>query len=283
MFIYEKAALCAKICNRKKMPAAACFFFKPCLKIKGISLFIAKTKGMMLDKREAKNKSLNIAIDGPAGAGKSTVAREVARQMGIDYLDTGAMYRAVTFCLIQNRVDLGDQDAVDAVLHRIRLDLKTGAKEIEVYLNGEDISAQLRTANVNKLVSQVSAISSVRHRMVALQQSIASRSRGIVIEGRDIASRVIPGARFKFYLDADLSERARRRWAELNAAGRKVSLKEVQAEIAERDRLDSERQDSPLAITPGAHVIDTTNLSFEEVVRAILKLVQETGREVGEG
>lgn len=238
----------------------------------------------MLDKQDVKGKSLKIAIDGPAGAGKSTVAREVARQLGIDYLDTGAMYRAVTLSLIRNRVNLKNPENIAAALPKIRLEIRTGEKSvIRILLNGEDVSEQLRTDAVNRKVSLVSAISSVRSRMVTLQQEIASQSRGIVMEGRDIASRVLPDAAYKFYLDADLAERARRRRDETCIAGREVTLEEVLAEMANRDRLDSERRDSPLAIAPDAHVIDTTNLSLEKVVQTVLQLVQETGHGTGEG
>lgn len=238
---------------------------------------------MALDKPEETDKPLKIAIDGPAGAGKSTVAREVARRLGISYLDTGAMYRAVTLLLIRNGVDLGNDDAVEDSLRTARLDIRAGEEGTRVYLEGEDVSTAIRSDAVNRMVSQASALSAVRRRMVALQKDIASRSGGIVIEGRDIASRVMPDAGLKFYLDADLSERAYRRWRELLDAGRETPLEDVRAEVANRDRIDSGRRDSPLTVVPGAHVIDTTALTFEEVVGKILQKVRETGQGAGEG
>lgn len=211
--------------------------------------------------------SLKIAIDGPAGAGKSTVAREVARRLQIKYLDTGAMYRAVTLKFIRDNIDLNDPAAVDTALEEIRISFTDDQR---IFLNGEDVTAEIRFPAVNKLVSPVSAISTVRRRLVEVQQSIAGESKGIIMEGRDIASKVMPEADFKFYLDASVAERALRRKKEQLEKGIPYDEEAVVEEIAARDKIDSGRADSPLTIVTGAIVIDTTQLSFNEVVDRIL-------------
>ncbi len=219
---------------------------------------------------QANNKQIKIAIDGPAGAGKSSVAREIARRLGFKYLDTGAMYRAITLKMIREKVDLDDPRQVEEVLNNTQLDVKEGNI---ILLDGEDVTAEIRKPYVNNMVSPVSAIPAVRRRLVQMQQEIAARSGGIIMEGRDITTRVMPEADFKFYLDASLMERARRRMKEQLAAGILDSLEEVAEEIRRRDRIDSQRADSPLCVAPGATVIDTTDLSFEEVVNGILLII----------
>ncbi len=228
------------------------------------------------------NQRLAIAIDGPAGAGKSTVAREVARRLNLDYLDTGAMYRAVTLKLIRAGVDLDDLAKVDEILEQTRLELSSGKNGNLIFLDGEDVTAEIRKPHVNQKVSAVSCISLIRSKMVAMQREIALHSRGIVMEGRDICSRVLPEAAYKFYLEAELAERARRRWKEQAACGMKISLGQVKDEIKKRDCIDSGRQDSPLAVTPGVTVIDTTELSLEEVVDSVLRRVTVGGTAVEE-
>jgi CMP/dCMP kinase len=222
-------------------------------------------KDMRLNK-----KYPNIAIDGPAGAGKSTVAKEVSRRLGITYLDTGAMYRAVTLKVIRENVDLDDPAALEALLDHtaIRFD-----HEKKVYLDGEDVTEEIRLADVNELVSPVSCISLVRRRLVAMQQEIAREAGGIIMEGRDIGSRVMPDAEFKFYLDASLEERARRRSREQMDKGISHSEDQVASEIKNRDQIDSGREDSPLTIVPDAIVIDTTDMSFDQVVEKIVNTV----------
>jgi cytidylate kinase len=218
------------------------------------------------------NQYIKIAIDGPAGAGKSTVAREVARRLQIKYLDTGAMYRAVTLKLIRENTPIDDLRQVEAVLQRTSLDVESGQR---VFLDGEDVTLEIRQPHVNNLVSPVSAIPAVRRRMVELQQEIASRSGSIIMDGRDIASRVMPHADYRFYLDASLEERARRRRKEQLERGLALSLEDVAAEIQARDRIDSGRADSPLTVTPGSIVIDTTAMTFDQVVETLLAEVTE--------
>ncbi|MEW5784864.1 MAG: (d)CMP kinase [Bacillota bacterium] len=216
--------------------------------------------------------TLKIAIDGPAGAGKSTVAREIARRLNLKYLDTGAMYRAITLKLLRRNISLEDRPAVEAILEQTAIDF---TEKQGVLLDGEDVTAEIRKPYINQAVSPVSCLPEVRRRLVGMQQAIAARSPGIVMDGRDIGTRVIPDADYKFYLDAALSERARRRLQEQRERGVTLSQNAVETEIGERDRIDSQRADSPLTIAADAAVIDTTALSFEEVVARILTAVRK--------
>ncbi len=216
------------------------------------------------------NRGLKIAIDGPAGSGKSTVAREVARRLKLTYLDTGAMYRAITLKLLRENVDLSDTGQVEKVLERTVI--LTGPDE-RIYLDGEDVTAEIRTPQVNAAVSRVAELTAIRRKLVQQQKEIAAYAEGIVMEGRDISSRVMPDATHKFYLDAALTERARRRMREQHSKGLFLSFESVYNEIKERDRIDSERADSPLEIAPGVQVIDTTDLPVEEVVERVLQAV----------
>jgi len=222
-------------------------------------------------KKRKNNGYPKVAIDGPAGAGKSTVTREVSRRLDLKYLDTGAMYRAITLKFIYEDIDISDLKSIEEVLNRtvIKLSDKQG-----VFLDGKEVTNDIRIAEVNKLVSPVSAISKVRRWLVDMQREIAEESRGIVMEGRDIASKVMPDADFKFYLDASLAERTRRRRQEQLEKGIVLAEDEVIAEIKNRDVIDSGRADSPLIRVPDAIVIDTTDMSFDEVVDKIVNIVQ---------
>lgn len=213
---------------------------------------------------------LKIAIDGPAGSGKSTVAREVANRLKVAYLDTGAMYRAITLKLLRTHCDLLDAGEVEAQLKETSLQILPGGR---VILDGENVTDAIRTAAVNATVSRVAEIPAVRQKMVRQQQEIAGDSEGIVMEGRDIASTVMPSAPFKFYLDAALPVRVRRRHEEQLDKGLPLSYENVFSEIEERDRIDSERALSPLAVTPGTVIIDTTSLGIDEVVDRILQAI----------
>lgn len=206
-----------------------------------------------------------IAIDGPAGAGKSTVARALAARLGLEYLDTGAMYRAVTFAALRRGV-LDDAAAVAALARDVTLEVG----EHGVLVDGVDATAEIRSAEVTRQVSRVAANSAVRTELVARQREWAKVRGGGVIEGRDIASVVFPDAELKLYLTASPRVRAERRVAE---AGGDVD--EVEAQIAARDSYDSSRADSPLVQADGSRVVDTTGMSIDEVLGAIEGLLQE--------
>ncbi|NLP37793.1 MAG: (d)CMP kinase [Firmicutes bacterium] len=214
-----------------------------------------------------------IAIDGPAGAGKSTVARAVAKRLNLTYLDTGAMYRAVTLAALRNGTDLHDQKALEALTLSLQLDIQTDDKGNNiVFLNGEDVTTAIRDPLVNRHVSIVALYPEVRRLMVQKQREISKRG-GVVMDGRDIGTHVMPDAEYKFFLTASLEERAKRRQAELQAAGKEISYEQVLEEIAARDKIDSEREHSPLRAAKDAILIDTTELSVAEVVDTIIKKV----------
>ncbi len=219
-----------------------------------------------------KRKYPKIAIDGPAGAGKSTVAREVSRRLNIKYLDTGAMYRAVTLKVVRKNINLNDLEKLAEVIAQTTIEL---GEDNKVFLDGEDVTDEIRQPHVNDMVSPVSCISLVRRRLVAMQQAIAAESNGIIMEGRDISSRVMPDADYKIYLDATLKERTRRRNKEQLEKGIPLSEKEVASEILNRDNIDSQRDDSPLTIVSDALIIDTTGMTFEMVVDKIIEVVNE--------
>jgi len=217
-----------------------------------------------------------VAIDGPSGAGKSTVARAVAKRLGYAYLDTGAMYRAVTWLFLANQ--FGDLAALDARGRRDILGLLDSLQMRlgpagEVFVNDREVTSHLRSREVESRVSAVSAMPEVRYRMRALQREVAAAGP-LVAEGRDMGSVVFPRALWKVFLDAEPEERARRRLADFAARGRDVSFEEVLDEIAVRDRLDSTRADAPLQRIPGAVYFDTTGMSLDEVVERLAKLIE---------
>jgi cytidylate kinase len=208
---------------------------------------------------------ITIAVDGPAGSGKSTVARAVARRLGLPHIDTGAMYRAVTLKALSTGVEPGDGEGLARLLETTELDIQDGS----VSLDGVDVTTAVRRPEVTAAVSEVAAQPQVREWLVERQRRLLGE-RGGVMEGRDIATVVLPGADFKFFLTAEPAERARRRALELQAQGRAASVDEVLAEIEDRDRTDSGREVSPLRIAPGATVIDSTGRTVDEVVDEIV-------------
>lgn len=223
---------------------------------------------------------LTIAIDGPAGAGKSTVARTVAARLGLTYLDTGAMYRSVALHCLRRKVDPSDGPAAGEIAKGLRFKLVPGAdgsQRIEV--NDEDVTEAVRAPEVAAASSQVAVHPDVRRVMVTVQQSLAAQG-GVVMEGRDIGTVVLPWADLKVFLTASAETRARRRCMELTARGTPQPLSEVLAQIEERDRRDQERENSPLRPAPDAVIVDTDGLSVEEVVERIVALARE--RERGE-
>ncbi len=211
-----------------------------------------------------------IAIDGPSGAGKSTVAKALAKQLNILYLDTGAMYRALTYFALQRRVETADSAAVLALLADFTIEFKDDA----VYCEGVDVSDAIRTAAVTTRVSEVSAIEQVRTYMVKRQREIAGQ-RACVLDGRDIGTVVLPNAKYKYYITASDFVRAKRRYDEQLLRGYDVTLEDVLKDIRRRDLYDSTRQHAPLKVADDALVIDTTNLTVAQVVAKILENVKE--------
>jgi len=211
-----------------------------------------------------------ITIDGPAGAGKSTTAREVARRLGFRLVDTGALYRALAWALMQAGVSPEDEIGVGALLARTTVEMAGGS----VLVNGRDVTAEIRTPEIALTTSRLTALRAVRDKMTPLQRSLAGAG-GVVLEGRDTGSVVCPDAEVKVYLDADLAERARRRRDELAARGLPADYESVKAEVALRDRQDMERALAPLRKPPGAVTVDSTALSPEAVVLRILDAVEQ--------
>lgn len=218
-------------------------------------------------------KKLVIAIDGPAASGKSTTARLVAERLGYLHVDTGAMYRAITLKVLRRGVDPADADAVGAIAAAttIAVDVSTGTPRVA--LDGEDVTSQIRSAEVTAAVSQVSAVRAVRELMVGEQRRLAAGG-GVVLEGRDIGSVVLPDSDVKIFLVADPAERARRRRKELLERGVDVPLDTLVSEIRERDRKDSSRELSPLRKADGAIEVDTSALTVGQQVDAILGVVE---------
>ncbi|NPV26316.1 MAG: (d)CMP kinase [Firmicutes bacterium] len=215
-----------------------------------------------------------IAIDGPAGAGKSTVARIVAKRLGYLYIDTGAMYRALTQKALRLGIDVRDAEVLTKLAEETEIVMvNQGDCGQRVLCDGEDVTDLIRTPEVSQQVSWVAMVEGVRRRMVILQRRLAGNG-GVVMDGRDIGSFVIPDAEYKFFLTASIEERAERRRRELTAKGYVVDLEELRRDIMQRDELDSRRAVAPLRQAPDAVLIDTTGLSVEEVVDKILTCCQ---------
>lgn len=213
-------------------------------------------------------KNLVVAIDGPAGAGKSTVAQLAARKLGCTYIDTGAMYRAVAWKTLQRKQPVTDELILD-VVKDVHVELAYVEGKTTVSLDGTDVTGEIRTPEVTAIVSQVAALGPVRSRMVELQRRMAAKG-SVLMDGRDIATSVLPDANVKIFLTASIEERARRRFKEMQEKGYNVSLEELQKDIAARDKADSEREISPLVQAPDAELLDTSNMGIDEVVQAII-------------
>ncbi|MDE6691351.1 MAG: (d)CMP kinase [Clostridia bacterium] len=224
--------------------------------------------------RQDLTSVLNIAVDGPAGSGKSTVCKLVAKRLGILYLDTGAMYRAIAYKCVKDKKDYGDKDVVKHIINK--LDLKVEYREGKqiTLLDGEDVSELIRTPQVSMLASYVSAYSFVRTKMVALQREIAQKT-SCILDGRDIGTNVLPNCKFKIYLNASPEVRAKRRFDEDKAKGGSQSYEQVLQEINERDFQDKNRAVAPLQKANDALEIDTSDMTIDEVVNEIISKVQE--------
>lgn len=213
-------------------------------------------------------KKLVVAIDGPAGAGKSTVAQLAAKELGYTYIDTGAMYRAVAWKVLQQGGEVTDEKIL-AVIPDIDVDLSYENGKTTVRVDGQDVTGEIRTPEVSHIVSQVAALGPVREKMVDLQRKMAERG-GVLMDGRDIATNVLPGADVKIYLTASIAERANRRYKELREKGLAVDLADIERDIAARDKADMEREISPLVQAEDATLLDTTGMTIPEVVARII-------------
>ncbi|WP_094096153.1 (d)CMP kinase [Paenibacillus physcomitrellae] len=223
------------------------------------------------------NSKINIAIDGPAGAGKSTVARMVAGKLGYVYVDTGAMYRAVTLRMLELGIPPENEDKVLQVARDMVIELKPGEEGQKVLLDGIDVTEQIRSYDINANVSRYAQIEGLRSLMVSLQRQMALR-KGVVMDGRDIGTTVLPAAEVKVFMTAAVEERARRRFQEMKNP-ESTSLEQLTRDIAERDRLDAEREVSPLRQASDAVLLDTTRMTISEVSEAIVSLCEAYGME----
>lgn len=218
--------------------------------------------------------SFNVAIDGPAGAGKSTIAKAVARQLGMIYVDTGAMYRAMALFMLREKVSLQDTAGIIEKCREARITIRYEDGVQAVFLNGENVNGYLRTEEVGNAASAVSPIPEVRKQLVELQRKLAAE-RDCIMDGRDIGTCVLPNAQLKVYLTASSEVRAKRRYDELTAKGEVCDLKKIQADIEERDYRDMHRETSPLKQAEDAVLVDTSDMTPEEVIEKILGLCRE--------
>ncbi len=218
------------------------------------------------------NRRISVAIDGPAGAGKSSISKVVAKQLGYLYIDTGAMYRAITWALLDQEIEISDTAAVKAALDKIELDLEPAEDGLRVFVNHRDVSKEIRTQYVTSHVSQVAAQKAVRTKLVEMQRSMA-RVGGVILDGRDIGSVVLPNAELKVYLTASVETRGHRRWLELKDK-EDITLEEVCRTVADRDTMDMEREESPLICVDDAIVVETDHLSIEETVQRLAELIR---------
>ncbi|MGG5736451.1 MULTISPECIES: (d)CMP kinase [Bacillus cereus group] len=218
------------------------------------------------------DKRISIAIDGPAAAGKSTVAKVVAKKLSYVYIDTGAMYRAITYAALEQKVDIENEEKLMEVVKNVNIEFQQGENTQLVFLNGQDVSEVIRTPDVTNRVSIVAKHRLVREEMVRRQQELAEKG-GVVMDGRDIGTHVLPDAEVKIFMLASVEERAERRHLENMNKGFDSNLEQLKEEIARRDKLDSEREVSPLKKADDALELDTTSLSIEEVVQKIMGIV----------
>jgi cytidylate kinase len=216
------------------------------------------------------SSAINIAIDGPSGVGKSTIADRVAESLHMVHLDTGAMYRCVAYYLVSHQIDLSDSQALDQALDSIHISFQGK----QVFLNDVDVSKEIRTNEISMFTSKVATNPSVRKKMVALQQEVA-KDKGYILDGRDICTVVLPDAEVKIYMDASAKARAERRYKEYISQGIQADYETIYQDIVARDYQDSHREISPLVQAKDAIRIDTSNLTIDEVVKEVLELVRK--------
>ena len=219
-------------------------------------------------------KKIAIAIDGPAGAGKSSISKVVANELGYLYIDTGAMYRGVTWAVLDSHVNVNNQKDVESLLPSLDLTLEPTANACKVFVKGQDVTDLIRQQQINENVSTIASYKGVREYLVERQQAMAAVG-GVILDGRDIGSVVLPKAELKIYLTASVDARAKRRWLEVQGTSNEQSLEDIKKNVESRDAMDKNRDESPLVCVEDAIVVDSSNMTFEETVEHILHLVQE--------
>lgn len=215
----------------------------------------------------------NVAIDGPAGAGKSTIAKRVAKKLGFIYVDTGALYRAIALYMVMNQVDGSDAQAIESHLGEVNVSIRHENGEQQVFLNGENVTSQIRTEQVSKMASQVSVYPAVREKLRDLQLQLA-KDFDVIMDGRDIGTNILPNANVKIYLTASPKIRAQRRYLELTEKEIDCNIEEIETEIIERDNRDMHREIAPLRQAEDAVLVDSSAMSLEEATNAIISLIQ---------
>ncbi|MDF2590515.1 MAG: cmk [Anaerocolumna sp.] len=219
-------------------------------------------------------RNYNIAIDGPAGAGKSTIAKSIAKKLEFIYVDTGAMYRAMALFMIKQNIDFDNKDDIENACDSVNVTIEYKSGEQQVILNGENVTNLLRTEEVGKMASNVAKHNTVRSKMVVLQQNLAAKAN-VIMDGRDIGTVVLPKADLKVYLTASSEERALRRWRELTEKGISCNIKEIEQDIIDRDKQDMNREISPLKQADDAILLDSSNMSIDEVIDKIIELFKQ--------
>lgn len=218
-------------------------------------------------------KNINVAIDGPAGAGKSTIAKIAAKKLEFIYVDTGAMYRAMALYCVRNGIKADDEAGIIKNCMKAQVSIQYVDGEQRVILNGENVNALIRTEEVSKMTSVVSVFKEVREKLLELQRSIAANNN-VIMDGRDIGSNILPNADVKIYLTASVETRAMRRYKEQIEKGLEVKLEDIEKDITERDYRDSHREIAPLMVAEGAKVIDSSDMTIDEVVEKIIEMVE---------
>lgn len=215
-----------------------------------------------------------VAVDGPAGAGKSSISKIVAKKLGYLYIDTGAMYRSVTWAVLHNHIDVNNQKAVEALLPELDLTMEASDDSCKVFIAGQDVTDFIRTPQVNNAVSIVASYKGVRQYLVERQRLMAEAG-GVILDGRDIGSVVLPDAELKIYLTASVEARAMRRYLEVKGTSNEQTLEDIKDSVMQRDDMDKNRKESPLIQVEDAVLVDSSEMTFDETVEHILHLVQE--------
>lgn len=224
-------------------------------------------------------KYYSIAIDGPAGSGKSTIAKKIAKQLGILYIDTGAMYRAVGLHCMNHNVDMKQQKQIESALENMDMKIILLEGEQNIYLNGENVTKKIRTEQIGQAASDVAKVLKVRERLVEIQRNLAE-GQNVIMDGRDIATNVLPNASVKIYLTANVEERAKRRCSELQQLSKAYDFEQIKSEILKRDEEDKNRKYNPLKKAEDAIEIDSSNMSIEQTTEKLLYIIKQNGNEV---